>query len=547
VTVAGYSHVGDVEQIPLGRDSTTYQVSDAVSLIRGAHTFKFGGDVRHMQINSFLDLYSRGSMSFSGALSGAGIGDLLLGYPTLDIQAQNDNPQAQRTSSYDAFVQDDWKVLPNLTLSLGLRYEFNSPVVDAHNGMAAFDLQTGLLAQVGTDGISRSGYQPDWKNVAPRVGLAWSPAPGFVIRGGYGIFYDSGITVANSALYFNPPYFVLRVFFPSDTGFLTLSNPFALSNGYVPPPGLNDLSPNLTTAYMQSWNLNLQKEVRRAGVFSLAYAGSKGTHLLRSLDLNQPPPGPGPLASREPYPQYSNIFFTESGADSEYNSLQASFNRNLRRGLSMIVSYTFSKSLDDTSAYLGDTADPNFPQNSHDYRAEHALSSFNMPNRFVMAYVYQLPGRSMWTRNTSFRGIITAQTGQPATPTLQFDNSNTGNTGPTVGSDRPNVAGSPHLANPSPSEWFNTAAFAIAPEYTFGNAGRNIITGPGLFTADISLVREIRIGERESISLEGQAFNTLNRANFNLPELYADNPGTFGRIFSAQAPRQIQFAARFRF
>src|SRR5208337_68088 len=131
----------------------------------------------------------------------------------------------------------------------------------------------------------------------------------------------------------------------------------ALSNGYVPPPGLNTLSPNLGTSYLQSWNLNLQKEVHSVGTFTVAYAGSKGTHLLRSLDLNQPAPGPGDLSTRQPYPQYSNIFFTESGADSEYQSLQASFHRNLRRGLSMIVSYTFSKSIDDASAYLGDMAD----------------------------------------------------------------------------------------------------------------------------------------------------------------------------------------------
>ena len=336
-------------------DSTTYQASDAVTVIRGAHSIQFGGDYRRMDINSFLNLYSRGSMSFSGAISGTGISDLLLGYPTLDIQAQDNNPQAQRTASYDAFVQDDWKVLPNLTFNIGLRYEFNTPVVDAHNGMAAFDVQTGLLAQVGTDGITRSGYRPDWANIGPRFGLAWSPSPGFVVRGGYGIFYDAGITVSNSALYFNPPYFVLRVFFPSDSGLLTLSNPFALSNGYVPPPGLNSLSPDLRTSYMQSWNLNLQREVRSVGTLSVAYAGSKGTHLLRSLDLNQPAPGPGDLSTREPYPQYSNIFFTESGADSEYQSLQASLHRNLSRGLSMIVSYTFSKSIDDTSAYLGDT------------------------------------------------------------------------------------------------------------------------------------------------------------------------------------------------
>jgi hypothetical protein len=293
--------------------------------------------------------------------------------------------------------------------------------------------------------------------------------------------------------------------------------------------------------------VNLQRELHSIGTLSVAYAGSKGTHLLRSLDLNQPYPGPGDLTTREPYPQYSNIFFTESGADSSYHSLQLSLNRSMGHGLSLLVSYTSSKSIDDASAYLGDTADPNFPQNSHNYRAEHGLSSFDTPQRFVMAYVYQLPGRSRWIRGTALRGIVTAQSGQPFTPILQFDNSNTGNTGGTVGSDRPNVVGSPYLPNPSPAEWFNTAAFVIPPPYTFGNAGRNILRGPGFFTADFSVVREIHLGERESLSIEGQAFNTLNRANFNLPELYADDPDTFGRIFSAKSPRQIQLAMRLRF
>jgi outer membrane receptor protein involved in Fe transport len=547
VTVAGYSHVGDVAQIPLGRASTTYQVGDTVSLIRGSHTIKLGGEFRHLQINSFLDLFSRGTMSFSGAISGSVISDLLLGYPTLDIQAQDHNPQAQRTSSYNAFVQDDWKVLPNLTLNLGVRYEFNSPVVDAHDGMAVFNPQTGSLDQVGTHGISRSGYSPDWNNIAPRIGLAWSPSPNFVVRAGYGIFYDAGITVVNSALYFNPPYFVLRVFFPSAEGLLTLDNPFALSNGVVPPPGLNTLSPNLTTAYMQNWNIDLQREWRSLGTLSVAYAGSKGTHMVRSLDLNQPAPGPGDLSDRAPYPQYSNIFFTESGADSTYHSLQVSLNRPMARGLSMLLSYTFSKSIDDTSAYLADPPDPNFPQNSHNYRAERGLSSFDTPQRLTLAFVYQLPGRSRWIRGTQLRGIVTAQSGQPFTPILQFDNSNTGNTGGTAGSDRPNVVGSPHLANPSPAEWFNTAAFAVPPPYTFGNAGRNILRGPGFFTTDVSLAREIYLRERMSLLLEGQVFNAENRVNFNLPELYADSPNTFGRIFSAKAPRQIQFAARLRF
>ena len=547
VVVSGYSRVGDVSQIPDIRAANTYQANDSYSRIAGSHTLKAGFDYLHRQFNGILDLYSRGLMSFYGQLSGVGIGDLLLGYPNLAIQAQDHNPQAQRTSSYAGFFQDDWKVLPNFTLNLGLRYEFNSPVTDAHNGMAVFDPQTGEVVQVGTNGISRSGYRPDWHNIAPRIGLAWSPASHFVVRAGYGIFYDAGISEVSSALYFNPPYFVLRTFFPSENGLLTLSNPFALSNGYVPPPGLNTLSPDITTGYVQSWNLNLQREWRAMGTLSVAYAGSKGTHLFRSLDLNQPSPAPGDLSTRAPYPQYSNIFYTESGADSIYHSLQVSLHRTMTRGLTLLLAYTFSKSIDDTSAFLGDTPDPNFPQNSHDYHAERGLSSFDATQRLTAAFVYQIPGHNRWTRNTQFRGIVTAQSGQPFTPLLQFDNSNTGNTGGNVGSDRPEVVGSPHLANPSPAEWFNTAALVVPAPYTFGNAGRNIIRGPGFFTADASLVREIRLAERGTLSLEGQAFNSMNRVNFNLPDLYVDSTDTFGRIFSARPPRQIQFAARFRF
>ena len=547
IGVAGYSYVGDITQVPIDRTETTCQIGDTFSLMWRSHALKFGADILRRQFNGTLHLLSRGTMDFSGQLSGSGIGDLLLGLPSLDIQAQNDNPQAQRTSEYAGFVQDDWKVRPNLSINLGLRYEFNTPVTDRNNGMSVFDPQTGALTQVGAGGSSRSGYQPDWTNFAPRVGFAYSPAAGFVIRGGYGIYYDSGTTVVNSSLYFNPPYFVLQTFFPSQTSLLTLSDPFPTNQGYTPPPALSALSNSIATAYVQSWNVNLQREFPRVGTVSVAYAGSKGTHLFRSLDLNQPYPGPGPLDSREPYPEYSNIFYTETGANSSYQSLQIFLNRPLARGLSLLASFTFSKSIDDTSAFLGDTPDPNFPQNSHDYGAEHALSSFDTPLRLTVAYVYRLPGRSWWNRNMETRGIISAQSGQPFTPILQFDNSNTGNNGGTAGSDRPNVVGNPALDDPSPAEWFNTAAFAVPPPYTFGDAGRNILRGPGLFTVDESVLREFHFREHCTLSFEAQFFNLLNHVNFELPQLYADDPDTFGRIFSAKAPRQLQFAVRIRF
>ena len=348
-------------------------------------------------------------------------------------------------------------------------------------------------------------------------------------------------------MYFNPPYFNIYVFFPSATSLLSLNNPFSLTSGFAPPASLSTLDPNLVGSYLQSWNLNVQHDIATVGTFSLAYAGSKGTHLIRALDLNQPLPGPGPVASRAPYPQYSNIFFGESGSNSNYHSLQFSFNRRLAKGLSMLAAYTFSKSIDDMSAFLATTGDRNFPQNSHNYGAERGLSSFDTPHRGVVAYVYDLPFHNAILRHFESAAIITAQSGQPFTPVLQFDNSNTGNTGGNFGSDRPNVNGSPSLANPSPAMWFNTAAFTVAPPNTFGSAGRNILRGPGTASVDLSLSRRFMLAERTGLTFETQAFNLLNRENLNLPNLFADNRATFGKIFSARAPRQVQIALRLNF
>jgi hypothetical protein len=546
-SIAGFSPVGDVTEIPIDRAATTYQVTDILSMVHRGHGIKLGGEVRNIRQDGILDLLSRGSISFSGALSGSGITDLFLGYPTFALQSQSNNAQTQRTTAYNFFFQDDWKVNRRVTLNLGLRYEYNTPPTDPTNRMSALNLATGQIVQVGTDGVSRSGIKPDWNNFGPRVGFAYALTSNTVIRGGYGIYYDAGILTVNSAMYFNPPYFNIYVFFPSATSLLTLANPFPLSSGFAPPASLSTLSPNLTTSYVQSWNGNLQHEFAGIGTLSLAYAGSKGTHLIRSRDLNQPYPGPGPVNSRSPYPDFSNIFFTESGADSEYQSLQISFNRRLAHGLTVLGIYTFSKSMDDTSAFLSTTGDRNFPQNSHNFRAEHALSSFDMPHRAVLAFTYSLPFHSVALRNFEAASIITAQSGQPFTPILEFDNSNTGNTGGNFGSDRPNVVGNPSLAHPSQRLWFNTAAFAIPPQYTFGNAGRNILRGPGLATFDLSLSRKFAIAERSSILAQVQAFNLFNRENLNLPDVFADNPATFGKIFSAKDPRQIQLALRFSF
>jgi hypothetical protein len=355
----------------------------------------------------------------------------------------------------------------------------------------------------------------------------------------------AGMLVMNSSLYFNPPFFNVQLAFPTAKSLLILNDPFA--NGFPAAPSPNTLSPDLTTGYLQHWNVDVQRQLSPSTVVSVAYAGSKGTHLIRSRDLNQPPPGPGPVAARRPYTGFGGIFFTESGGNSEFNALEVSLNRRLARDFSVLAAYTFSKSIDDTSAFLGTKPDKNFPQDSRNYRSERALSSYDTRQRFTSAYTYNLPGRQWWVRNSELRGIVVAQTGQPFTPILRTDNSNTGNTGGIFGSDRPDLLRNPALGHRTPERWFDTSAFAIPARYHFGSAGRNILEGPGLFTFDLAFSRRFALREGMSLSFDAEAFNVFNRTNFDLPERVADDPATFGRIFSAKAPRQIQFALRLAF
>jgi carboxypeptidase family protein len=569
ISVTGFSQVGDDFAFPNLRHTNTYQAADSVTILHGLNTFKFGADIRKLQLNGHLDELARGSLTFSGAITGSPLADLLLGYPTLGIQAQVNNSIRLRSMSYDTYIQDEWKVRQNVVVSLGGRYEFNSPATDPFNGMSELDLETGQIVQVGTNGVSDSGISPDYKNFAPRVGIAWNVVPKFVLRAGYGDFYDAGMFIIGSSAYFNPPQFVLNVYFPSAAGLLTLNNPFPSNAGYTPPASLSVLSPRIITPYMQQWNLSAEDAIGKRGTLSLSYVGSTGSHLIRETDLNQPLLSPtgsqANLQSRRPYPQYSAIFDVETEGASNFNALEVRYRGQIAPGVSLWSAYTYSHSLDGQSAFLGDVADPNFPQNSHDVAAEYGPSSFDMRQRFVAAYVVSLPHNNRWTRNTDFQGIVTAESGQPFTPTLPLgdDNSNTGNTGQQAGSDRPNLVGDPYrsgsvAANPScvappgptrtAAQWFNPCAFEAAPPNMYGDAGRNSLLGPDYSSFDLSLSRRFTLHERTTATFEAQSFNLLNRPNFALPGAYADQAG-FGTISSTGSynPRQLQFALRLAF
>ena len=561
LVVAGYEQLGDDPNIPLARTTGTFHLTESISLHQGAHFLKAGVEVRHYRQDGFNDLFGRGQLHFQPVFTGDALADLLLGFPTLSIAAVNDNPQALRTTAYNAFFQDHWRIHSRLSLSAGLRYEFNTPPVDTDDRMFVFDVASQQLKPVGQDGVPRAGFDSDRNNFAPRIGFSWDPTGKgkMVVRSAYGIFYDSGTLVENSALYFNPPFFQLDLFFPSASGLLTLDDPFPSAQAFSPAPSPITLGRDFRTAYAQQWSFGVQREIAKNVLFEVDYVSSKGTGLVMKRNLNQPLPGPGDLGPRRPFAGFSDILIVESAASSIYHSLQARVRKHYSGGLYFSAAYTFSKAIDNTSAFLESRGDDNTPQNSRNTRAERSLANFDRRHRLAVSLVYDLPfgpGRRRMAgeggllpglvRNWQVSSILTSRSGQPFTPRLTIDNSNTGNVGGFFAHDRPNRVGDARLANPTPERYFNVDAFEIADPFSFGNSGRNILTGPPLYGLDLALIRNFRIREATRLQFRAEFFNLLNRTNFDLPESFLDR-ATFGRITSAGPARQIQFGLKLLF
>ena len=553
ISVTGFSPLGDESNNPQHGTTNVYQLNDNLTWIHGRHLAKFGVDFRILQQNAYRDVESRGFIDFLGLFTGNALEELLLGLPTDSGVATLNNPEHLRTRSYNFFVNDAWRARPDLTLTLGLRYEYNSPAVDAQNHANLYDQATQALVPVGTDGMPRGGYFADRNNLAPRAGLAWSPARlrNTVLRAGYGIYYDQSSLAPGEGLYFSPPYFNFNVYYPlGPTAPLLLSNPFPGSFPLPTPSSALAFQRNLRTPYMQQWNFNIERSLGGRRMFEIGYVGSKGTGLIGARDINQPPPTPAATYQR-PVPAFADINLLESNRNSVYHSLQARFEQRLDFGLSLLASYTFAKSIDNGSSFFSSAGDPNFPQDSYNLRAERGLSNFDVRQRFVASYAYDLPFRksSRWLKGWQTFGILQFQTGQPFTVSLlpDFDNSNTGIDSLGFGANnRPNVAGNPRISNPSAAEWFNTAAFAIPPYGTFGNSGRNTVTGPALATVDLSLVKNTAIRERATMQFRIETFNLLNHTNFGLPDNFIGSP-TFGQILSAGNPRRLQLALKLLF
>jgi hypothetical protein len=550
MSIAGFSALGQEYNNPQSSTADTFQVSETATWTRGAHLIKMGGELYAVRQSAFRDVQARGFLTFvDQGYTGNALADLLLGLPVLTGGATLDNPQNLRAHSYSVFAHDDWRVAPSITISAGLRYDSVSPPVDRDDRANLYDPATGQVVPVGTGNVPRGGYEADRNNLAPRVGAAWTldEAATTVLRGGYGIYYNQGALATSEGLFFNPPYFNLNVYFPAE-GLppLTLSDPFPSDFPVFIPQSATAYQRDLQTPRMQHWNLNLQRQVGESRAIEVAYVGSHGDNLISARDLNQPEASPNQVNLR-PNPAYADITFIESRATSDYHALQLKLTQRLSRGLSLLSAYTFGKSTDDASGFFTSTGDPNFPQNSLDPAAEHARSSFDVRHRFSTSFAWTLPYEgSAWVNDWELQGVVTLQSGRPFTVQLHpdIDNSNTGRSNLGFGyNDRPNLDGRATLSDPGADRWFDTAAFSFPAFGTFGNAGRNILDGPGYQNVNVAVLKGLALGTAVRLQIRGEVFNLLNHTNLGLPDAFLGSP-TFGQVLSAGSPRRFQFGVR---
>jgi hypothetical protein len=561
--------------------SAIYNVgfTDTLQWRKGKHNWSFGGGYTRYFNNTVTDSNGRGTFTFSGlttsllnssgqvvAGTGYDFADFLLGTPDANSIRYGSSNTYFRSNAYNVFTQDDWRLLPNLTLNLGLRYEYFAPWHEKYGRVANLDIAPDFTAvSVVTPGelgpYSDMTYpggliKPDRNNFAPRTGLAWKPTvkSPIVVRIGYGWYYNpSTYNKFESVLSAQPP-------FANSTNVTTsLTNPLTLATGLtVTPAGKTILNtyavdPDYRDMYAQSWTASLQSNLPGALVGELAYIGTKGTRLDVQVQPNQAPPG-SPLTSQERLSIGNATGFTYDApvGNSIYNAFQARLNRRFRRGFSGTIQYTFSKAIDDSSTLGG--AGNTVAQNFYDISAERGLSSFDRRHVLTATYIWQSPigGTGAFLANRGWittalkdwtiTGSGTFETGTPLTARVLGNLSDTAGTG-NVGSGRAQATGLPVEDG---SGFFNLAAFTIPTPGTYGDAGRNTIPGPGTISLNLSLQRTVTLTERMRLQLRVDSTNFTNHVNIASYGTVV-NSLTYGVPTAAGAMRNLTFTARFNF
>jgi hypothetical protein len=519
-------------------------------------------------------------------LGGSDVADLVLGLPmTVDMGLQLTKPHT-KSWNLDFFAQDAYKATPRLTINYGVRYEYQNPWTEANNNMSNFDLASGNIVLAGRNGVASGIIQPRKNDISPRFGIAYIVDPKTVIRAGGGIFFSpendgredfltKNTPFATQSNYSNWPFSVspsspqvwpyqLDAGVPRNT---TINIPNA---GFIKPEDIVNgnlmvtyaVNPHLKTGATGSYNAAVQRQLSRTVALDVAYVGSVSRHLsYQTGDINADPNQSNNYDTLIT-PYLGQIQYLDDLGNANYNSLQVKLTQQASRNTAFLLSYTYGHSLDNGPApfNLGHINN-DMPQNPHDLSAEYATSDSDLRHNFVFSGDYRLPfGKgqrfgSNWNPAVDavvggwkFGGIFTAHTGTPVNVVLG-DNPKSALAGV-----RPDVKGDPNLTHDKRSvlKYFNTAAFStpVIPQgstYAYGNAGRNLIVGPGYINVDASLAKEFAFENRWKLQVRAEAFNAMNSVHYSNPDGNFSS-GTFGQInYTMGDARKAQLAAKFIF
>ena len=559
-----FGGIGSISQA-IGALDENLQFTDNLSFVKGLHNVRAGFQISKQDYFQITNFSGNPTFTFDGRYSGLqangiGLADFLLGVPAGRAAPSATPSRTCSTTYWAGYVQDDWRIVPNLTLNYGLRYEFARSPVERDDKSLVFAPDQGQILLAG-QGVRRDIVDPDWNNFAPRLGFTWRPPvlEDFVVRGGAGVYYATDNFNEEQFKGTGPPFFQAQTIEgPPGTPTLFMRD---MMPSFTNSPNVNPFTFDRVnrTPYLTQWSFGAQKSLWKDYLLEVEYTGSTGRKLPQRRNLNIgriDPTGTIPLVQSVPYPQYGFILMTYNGGWSEYHALTTKLEKRFSKGLYFLGSYTWQRSLD-----LGATDE--FSALSAEFKKyDKGHSTFDVPHRFVGTWVYELPfgrGRALMADMPTaldavlggwqVSGIATFSQGQFQTPTLGTDWLLLGS----FTTSRPDVIGDPTAGRALPDAYLNPAAFAFPVDAqgnrirVQGNAERNSIQQPGINNWDIGLFKNFRFGDRFNAQFRWETFNTWNHTQFGSANLNTSSPN-FGKITGTRVgPRRMQFGLRLTF
>ena len=535
----------------------TFQMSNVAAYTRGSHNVRAGFDLRRLETGRRAANDPRGRFDFTGDMSGHAVADFMLGFARTVI-VPTDQIQGDVGGWRNGFfINDVWQASQHLTLSLGLRYELNTPV-QTYAGFASM-LDDSQLKIIPTS-FPSPGFEftdPNYKDIAPRLGATYRLREKTVLRAGYGIYYNPNQMNSFTFLTNNPPLAAVSTFTSDPANpTLTFDHPLGVA-GPAAAPDMISPTRHLPNAHKDQWSVDVQRELSATTALDVQYVGSNTSNLDRSFFNNTPQPGPGPVDPRRPTPLFRSRRIIQNDLIADYDAVSFILRHRMSHGLLADAHYTWSRTRDMAthSNGGGQTMD------NYDINRDYGPANWDIPHRFVASYIYDVPflkGSAnpvvkYVVAGWQVGGVTTVQSGMPINVTISADRANIGITN----LQRPDLIGAVPEMNcqESPNSrdlinCFDPSAFAMPAQFTFGSAPRNVLRGPKAMITDLSLVKNFPVGGNARFQFRAEIFNAFNNVNYGNPNATFGS-ATFGRISATNTTypnmRQIQLGGKLIF